>query len=315
VPARAELPQYVMRDLGTFGFRSAAAHDVNNTGQIVGQVYLEDLSTHAFYYDGTFHDLGQGTANALNESGAIAGTTWYPEQATSWRPDVQYLGSGRARGINNAGVVAGQRQPDYRAYLWNPDGGGTDLGTLGGSSNAYAVNDNGVAVGAADLPGFPRRTRAFLWDGGTLHNLGSLGGDSWANDINNSGTIVGGSYTALDPILETRELHAVYWDQDLVMHDLGSGVITGINSLGLMVGQVNDLPVLWQDGVMMHLPTGGLARAAATGISDTGYIVGAAGSHALVWEPVPEPASFVGLVAGAGWFAAGVHLRNRRRQG
>ena len=51
-----------------------------------------------------------------------------------------------------------------------------NLGTLGGSSYAFALNDNGSVVGQATLPN--GNIHAFLWQHGTgMVDLGFLAGD------------------------------------------------------------------------------------------------------------------------------------------
>lgn len=71
-----------------------------------------------------------------------------------------------------------------------------DLGTLpgGASSEAWAVNDRGAAVGWSDAGnGLPH---AFMWRNGQMIDLGSLDGPSgwsYANDVNDRGEVVGTS--------------------------------------------------------------------------------------------------------------------------
>ena len=74
----------------------------------------------------------------------------------------------------------------------------TDLGTLGGdNSEAIWLNDAGVVVGSADLPG-PSGNQthdAVVWINGVIHDLGTVSGDacSRGRGLNARGEIVGGS--------------------------------------------------------------------------------------------------------------------------
>lgn len=322
--AHTELPQYVMRDLGTFGFRSAVAYDVNSSGQVVGLVYLEDLTTHAFYYDGTFHDLGPGAAFAVNDTAVVAGRAdpetgaQEPSMAWYWDGSDHYLGSGYATGINSEGAIVGQQTPDYRATRWTLEGSGTDLGTLGGNSSwAWAVNGQGQVVGASAIriPSHPVVEHAFLWQDGAMNDLGTLpnGSQSAAYAINDAGVVVGSATGPLDPVTETRTRYAVMWDADGDIQKLWAGGATGINDMGWVIGRQGlSSPVIWADDQLRILPLGGFLEGSALGISASVVVAGFAGSHAVLWEPVPEPDSFVALAAEIGWFTMCISRRNRR---
>lgn len=67
----------------------------------------------------------------------------------------------------------------------------TGLGTAGGASEAFAVNDTGQVAGRyATGSGY----QAFLWKDGVMQGLGTLGGDSSeAYGINDDEQVVGTS--------------------------------------------------------------------------------------------------------------------------
>jgi probable HAF family extracellular repeat protein len=81
----------------------------------------------------------------------------------------------------------------------------TDIGTLGGSSQAVAVNSIGQVIGNSSL--ISGETRGYSWTlGGRMVELGTLGGTaSGALAENDSGQVVGWSLTA------TGEQHAALW--------------------------------------------------------------------------------------------------------
>lgn len=64
-----------------------------------------------------------------------------------------------------------------------------NLGSLGGNSWAYDINNVGQVVGMSYTPNWNQR--AFLWANGTIQELGALGGSvSYAYGINDTGQLV-----------------------------------------------------------------------------------------------------------------------------
>jgi len=156
--------------------------------------------------------------------------------------------------------------------VWD-DTGIHELGLLtGGSwSEARDLNDHGQVILYGDTTG--GLTHAALWEDGLITDLGTLGGEgSWAYGINNAGQIAGFAEN------EDGFYRAFVYDNG-EMHDLGT--------LG-----------------------GWFSR--AYGINDRGWIAGRAQaasgeSHAVVWIPIPEPAT---VLLGAG---LALLLTRRRR--
>jgi probable HAF family extracellular repeat protein len=68
----------------------------------------------------------------------------------------------------------------------------TDLGSLGGVSEARGINDRGQVVGNYQITGEGFVLHAFLYANGTMTDMGTLGG-SWsrAYGINCKGQVVG----------------------------------------------------------------------------------------------------------------------------
>jgi uncharacterized membrane protein len=130
-----------------------------------------------------------------------------------------------------------------------------------------------------------------------------------------TGSIVGGM-NAAGQISGQSGDHAVVWNRDNSIRDLGLGTAGAINNLGQVVGDLELQAALWNpDGSVIYLPAlPGGDGSWACAISDQGQIVGAAcdGSgrpHAVLWTLVPEPSSLLALLAGFGGF--GVMLRKR----
>jgi probable HAF family extracellular repeat protein len=102
-------------------------------------------------------------------------------------------GAATANGVNASGDVAGSTV-NQRAAIFTSTGETIDLGTLGDFSIAIAANDHGHAVGYSPLQnGGP--THAFFYNGTSLQDLGSLqaGDNMVATSLNDSDLVVGQS--------------------------------------------------------------------------------------------------------------------------
>ncbi|MXS83739.1 PEP-CTERM sorting domain-containing protein [Nitrosomonas oligotropha] len=202
-----------------------------------------------------------------------------------------------AFGINDSGQVVGWANTasgSRHAFITGPSGAGmTDLGTLGGSSSwAFGINDSGQVVGSSYL-GNIFNQHAFITgpNGNGMTDLGTLGGiSSGASGINDSGQVVGGSYTA------SWNSHAfITGPNGLGMTDLGtlgggSSWALGINNSGQVVGSsylagnfTQDAFITGPNGIgMTDLGTlgghnsMGVIDGAASGINDSGQVVGGA---------------------------------------
>lgn len=186
-------------DLGAGTF----AMSINSSGQVAGS------NGHAFVYEnGTFTDLGMlpggdfASAYAINDGGMVAGYGNISDKtfrAFTWTAanGLQVLGTlggndSYAIAINNQGQVAGHSTgADGYVHAFIDTGGVlTDLGTLGGNSYAYGINDFGVVVGYSGAD-------AVLYSGGNARDLNSMIGSAsgWqlqqAYGINDAGQIVG----------------------------------------------------------------------------------------------------------------------------
>ncbi len=256
-----------MQDLGQIGGDYTSAYDINESGQVVGEGYSAGFALRAFIWDVT---------NGIRDLNLPQGTnTW-------------------AYGLNDTTQIIGLYDVT-NSYISNGGTTLTNLGTLGHSTFAQAVNNSGHVVGYSDVLPSPtaHRSRAFRWTSAkALQNLGALAGDtsSKAFDINTQGQIVGESTHAT-----TNILRAFIWDSTTGMTDLGQ--LTGlpyrrafaINDFGEVVGQAfpnvneesqNMVPFIWDVVNGMRnindlLPAGtGWVLRNATDINNNGDIVG-----------------------------------------
>lgn len=165
----------------------------------------------------------------------------------------------------------------------------TDLGTLQGSTKAYAINDSGQIVGESSVNGV---SRAFLYSGGSLQNLGTLGGtSSVAWGINNSGVVVGtaalasgtvnafsfygGSLQSLGTATTTDG--SVSFLSSAAFDINTSGQAVGSSSRDFTNGTTNSNSVLFANGTVTLKALGQL-----NAINDAGIMVGTDNGHGYV---------------------------------
>lgn len=258
-------------------------------------------------------DLGGGfaRARAINSSGAIVGESLLSPSSTTangflWNAgQIEGLGTigglnSRALDINFSGIISGWAQGADgvgRAVLWDADGALLLPSFDSGASVAWAVNDEGTAVGHAFLS--PSEYHATRWDAsGGIEDLGTLGGSfSIAYDINSAGLVAG---TANDA---AGVQHATLWDAigPLSLYQLGGGkwnTARGVNDSGGVIlwgipagGTVNRA-AFW-DGApgsdVFDLGTLGGQSSWAYGLNNPGSVVGSAdlpagNFHGFIWN-------------------------------
>jgi probable HAF family extracellular repeat protein len=237
---------YTVTDLGEIGSATGAAVAINDNGAVVGGYISGDLE-HAFLWTskegrrdlGTLSGYDQSSATGINNSGQVVGycestAGFYAAFIWTQKGGMQDLGSlggndTLAFGINDSGQVVGYSALangiNIHAFLWTASGGMQDLGTLDGadSSNATAINQFGVVVGASNVLDDPADFHGFLWtQPGGMQDLGVLGTGvfSEGSAVNASGQVFGVSTTSPTK----TQTQAIYWTQSRGMQSLGVGV-------------------------------------------------------------------------------------------
>jgi probable HAF family extracellular repeat protein len=250
-------------------------------------------------------------ASGVNDRGEVIGLSGpHAPDAVAWTRDgLVELGGLLAsepdsvpRSINKRGDIVGDSLfsnsvwPFQRhGFLWR-DGAMTDLGTLPGKAETYAVaiNDRGEIAGTAYTIGFG--SNLVLWSDGAIHDLGAVRASSaWVTDMNNRRQIVGYAGGATSrPFL---------WQDGVLTYlpsltDSGSSFPLSINDRGEIAGS-SEAPdgtrhaVLWRDGAIVDLGLlPGSFNTVATSINERGQVVGFAldllnpGIHnrAFLWE-------------------------------
>lgn len=145
-----------------------------------------------------------GEATAVNDARTVGGEVFVnglSYEPVLWRPDGQIVNlqtpgefnSGAVNGINASSVSVGDVAVDMPtapedAVRWDADGNATILG--GGEGDAYAINDEGIAVGTVTDIG------AVKWGASGVPTAlplpaNTLAGETTALGINDAGDIVG----------------------------------------------------------------------------------------------------------------------------
>jgi len=262
------------------GTRDSYATDINDQGEIVGEVHFTNGNSKALLWK-------DGKPIELETLGGL---------------------HNQAAAINNKGEIAGMAEVpngDLHAFLY---GGGKahDLGTLGGTtSDSRGINDRGQVVGESTLPSTHALplglVHAFLFSNGKMRDLGTLPSyqEGVPNAINDAGEVVGYSDNQSGP-------RACLWRGGRVL-DLGTAggvysIAQGINNKGDIVGYSLDKAdnmraFLAANGKTVDLNTlivssPGWVITAAEGINDRGEIIGGGKyqgkDFSVLLEPVPE---------------------------
>ena len=295
--------RFSVADLGSF-----TPNFVTDSGVIAGLATAPDDTQHAvLWYRGRGVDIakpGLGGPNSgafgVNERGQVDGQA---ETSTKDPNNEDFCGYGT--GLKCV------------PFLWQ-DGVMSRLRTLGGNNGTVGViNRRGEVAGIAE-----NRTRdpecvspqvldfqAVIWGPkpGEIRELSPLPGDSvgMALGINDKGQTVGGSGRCGNTVLPptAHAAHAVLWEKDGSVHDLGNLGGTGIN-MALSInnhGQVVGVSELvgastrhaflwaWETGMQDLGTLPGDVRSFGSDISDEGEVVGASRSadgqpRAFLWK-------------------------------
>jgi probable HAF family extracellular repeat protein len=255
------------------------------------------------------NDASQVIGNYTDRSGRINAFIW-EEGVTR-----TVVAGGQASRINNQGQVVGWMEPNGHpeAYVYEGAGQFFRLNTVGGSSQALAINDSGQTAGritnggehafleengslrfiAGELDGYAiamnnggqvliKRLDAdgfhtLLWQNGALTDLGTLGGrNTQGRDINDAGQVVGWSQTA------DGQQHAFLWENGAMVDlaplagEFSSAV--AINDRGQILLKSSDAAenrnLLYENGQVIDLGNFGAGYAVGNDLNNQGEIVG-----------------------------------------
>ena len=287
---QAGTPEYTMVKLESW----TRASDINDRGQIVGQIN-ETGQVHAALWDnGQTFDLddrpsnfGGSTARAINKRGDIAGSRddgpgvveaflWVRGSVNSLSLSEVTLATDINDRLQAVGwYEAGEFGGEDRAYIWQ-NGAWSDLSVRDFDADgfvhsfAWAINNSGKIVGEMDR-------RAVLWlKNGQVKDL-RIGEHASATDINDKGHIIGNQYGS------DGFQRAFFWRQGKVKwlsRPKGfRSSATAINNCGAIVGSIEDSSrkawaVVWDHGKRFKLKSPGAVSSYAQGINSRGNVVG-----------------------------------------
>lgn len=238
---------------------SSAAYGINNFGRVVGMAaYVDVGGTHATRWNGNTpvplarpDDIIFSWARSINDQGQAAGYV----EGMKFRP-VVWSGA-RARELSLTGFYSGY---------------------------AMSINNIGRVVGIAELhtdTGLERR--AVVWRSGVIDTLLTpVGTTTEAMDINDFNQVVGNTTRA-------DGTFATIWSGGAMRYlDFsGNSVATAINNAGEVVGYSGTpgarIATRWKGRTPSYLPSL-LPDSYAYAVSNTGYIVGASGGRAVLWD-------------------------------
>jgi probable HAF family extracellular repeat protein len=306
----AHFQHYTVTDLGTLpGGTFSQATFVSNTGVVTGVATTADGAQHAVLWGVRGHIMDIATAGLGGRNSAALGIT----------PRGQAAGGAESSTVdpNDENFCAYGTGLKCLPFLWQ---GGimTQLPLLGGNNGAAGpINNRGEVAGIAEnstrdpeCPSAPAVNgtgpqvldfEAVIWGPkqSQIRELLPLSGDSvgMALWINNNGQAVGVSGRCANTIVPPIAVgpHAVLWEKDGSVHDLGSlgGTVSttllgvgnaalSVNNQGHVVGasalpgNTNNHAFLWtRQAGMRDLGTlPGYDNSAAAGINDRGDVVG-----------------------------------------
>jgi probable HAF family extracellular repeat protein len=324
---------YQITDVGTFDYLWITGS--NSLGQVIGVVdfragFVWGPGT-GFTYLPFLDGYDSSIPRAINNKGQIAGYSEYDgrrARACLWEagkpvlsldphPTGQYDPVSYANGINESGQVVGISTlgtASTHGFLRSAAGEMEDI-TGDIYAQPYAVNDNSVVVGGNGL-------QPFMWDRnrGIIDLTPFVNGQNQAIDINNSGSVL------LCTAYGSGVTDAIVWNEATGIHSIGTLPRPGgtpstdphdINNLGQVVGRSSAQPFVWDDvnGIQPLPKLPGHGYAAPSAINDFGQIAGCSIDssgcfHFVIWTPVPEPSSVLGMLGGV---ACLIGLRKRRR--
>jgi len=199
-------------------------------------------------------------------------------------PSPQFVESGGLNDlVQMVGTTICPASGNFCAFAWS-QGHMTALPTPASSPASFGIQINllGQIVGQVYDANF--NAQAALWNHGTLTLLPGIPGGSFSQPagINIRGEIVGNSEDASNVANTVLWRHGVL--TVLIKNSIPGAINDEGQIVGTLLGSLR--PFLWQDGMTTQLPAppGMAPTGVASGINDWGQIVGSMSSVAILWQ-------------------------------
>ncbi len=317
---------FVYRDgtlvnIGGLGGSYTQAHDINDSGQVVGFSQTNSGNYSAFLYSnaepiksiGVLSGSNSSYAYGINNSGQIIGTSvtrstnsttetpfLYANNEMSSLGQILGLNSASGSAINDVGqIVGGAYNIEMNsfgrpaAFLWD-DSIASQIIFPGGRNGNSATAINNVSQVAGWLSSSWGGPQAFLYSNGSVTNIGSLLGDlniqSYAVGLNNHGEVVG-----------------YYFDGSLMF---GANAFLYQNGTAYDLNNLVDPLLGWRISTASDINDKG--QIAAFGCSMTGCGAVRLDPISYTAIPIPEPETYAMMLAGLGLL--GVVARRRKHK-
>lgn len=295
-------PDFVVTTVGTLvGDNQSAGFAVNNSGQVVGQSVSSGAVEHAYYWDGSMHDLtppgARAVAYAISSGSPVyaAGyqqlpggvrnaVIWTPQSSTT--PTVLETSESWVMGVNDAGLAVG-RYTDansiVRAALWRAGQPRTEIAPLAGHVHGTAtdINNDGIVVGISfSSQSAPDQAWIRFADGQviSLSSADDIGTSALAvSDVSN-----GQFYVVGQSVDAAAVNHGARWTVQLSSRTAtreflngvttATGVTNGGAVAGISVSGTQSGAMVWRNGTALKLETGSSAGGRNIAVSSTGTL-------------------------------------------
>ena len=310
---------YNVKDISLVGYNNCEAFGINDEGNVVCQANKQQETADVYTYSLNASSscnfiIDSVTDNyspyRINNNGLIIGDKYHTSlwwDSSGQETDIMLGYQSFAYGINNDGLIVGTAiiNNKYRPYAWNIYKGQLNIEKFNSMSGGLLdVNNSGVATGCYEDT--EDVSHSYVWSENDGITEISSPDFKWSQAfaINNKGQIAG-RYG-----LANGDGGLFIWSKEdgmKIVSTFSNELVYpfAINDSGVIVGKYGDSAFCWDSVNGLTI----LGLGAANDINEEGQIAGKlikddGSSHAIIWQPVPEPSSILALFCGLGSLSA-----------